>query len=280
MTIAANLSIPGAAEVNQREVDSWYQNVAHEIDDDRTPEAHRLYLRDYYREAGLLQRYRRAYFMRHFARSFARAAGFLLPVDGPGPIIDLGCGSGTQVLYLALKGARVVAVDADERALAALSWRLQRYQELSGRQLDVKVINADVFVHEFAQHAPIRGLYSMFAFNIMQPSEQLLDRIVPNMPCGSRIAIIDGNNTSWLQTVYPPSRRQALSPRQLRLALEKRGFTTAEHVGTVAVPPLAWYLAPALARVVDAGLCRHMFTSRSHQILAELEQTTLTAARA
>jgi SAM-dependent methyltransferase len=249
---------------------AFYLNIPMELEAGFLSESEQKYLQDYYSEAGLLRGYRRAFFKHHFSMTFHHASRFLLESKDTPTILDLGCGSGTQSLLLSLLGARVVGVDMDEVALGILEKRRRFYEEQAGRSLDLSVHCVDSFKFDYAAIAPIDGVHSTFAFNMMQPSSKLISTIEPHLAEGARIAILDGNSISWLPRFWPPRRRNAWSPRQFRAELERRGFAITYHRGGVALAPLFW--ACGLTRLmtgIDGILSRNWLFPISHQILAQ-----------
>jgi SAM-dependent methyltransferase len=251
---------------------AWYQNPAKELSSKFLNEKEAEHFAAYYHEAGLLRWTRRPFFQYHFCRTFARSAAFLLEKAKDGVILDLGCGCGTQSLYLALNGAKVLALDLDDMALAVLQRRKSFYEELSGRRLDITVCRANAFTFDYASIAPIACVHSMFAFNMMQPSADLLDRIVPHLLPGSRVAILDGNSISWLARLLPWRRRPVWSPHEFRNQLLQRGFRILAHEGGIVLPPFIWcIIAYEQCSRIDRVLAKNWLFPISHLILAEME---------
>lgn len=263
------LFLPETGDTSVATMAAWYANVPREIAAGLLTEEQREYFATYYREAGLLRWWRRPFFHRHFTESFAAAARFLLGAGAEGVIIDLGCGTGTQSLFLALNGARVVGVDLDATALEIFRRRRDAYEQASGRRLDIEIHQGNVFATDFAAWGPVRGIYSMFAFNMMQPSGPLVDRLLAAMPAGGRFVVIDGNSRSLPARCLPGRRRPVWSPTRFAAEMAARGLRVDAHAGGVALPPLLWRLAPGrLAKPVDSDLCRRFFWPVSHQVMA------------
>lgn len=271
MPPADPLSIPtGTGAPTRREVEAWYRNIQAELADGFLAGERARHVEAYYRDAGLLTPWRRPFFDHHYCESFLRSATFLLGKRPRPRILDLGCGTGTQSLFLALHGARVVALDLDRVALDVLRTRIAFYEKRLGRKLDIQVHCANTFEFDYAAVAPIDGVYSMFAFNMMQPSEGLLQRLLPALAGDARFAIIDGNSVSWLSRWAPGRRRSALSPSAFANLLGDLGFVIREHTGGVAVPPVAWRALPrAWLSPIDRALTRSWFFSVSHLLHAE-----------
>ncbi|MCP4675119.1 MAG: methyltransferase domain-containing protein [Deltaproteobacteria bacterium] len=207
----------------------------------------------------------------HYSCSFQKAAEFLLGSHKKGKIIDLGCGCGTQSIYLASKGADVLGLDMDTRALKILKKRKRYYEESMKKELSIKVEEKNSFEFEYEKAAPIAGMYSMFAFNMMQPSGRLVDKIDRFMNKGSRIAIIDGNNMAWYSRIAPWRRRDVWSPTEFESELTERGYRIVSHTGGITLPAAFWAVAPfKLLEEIDTWMsAEDWIFPISHQILAE-----------
>lgn len=272
------LFIPPRGDFEELDVWRWYQNLFIELELLDINNSQRQHLVDYYNEAGLLRSFRQGFFKRHYSDSFFRAARYCLDGQQGKLILDLGAGTGTQSLFFALQGARVVSLDLDTTSLNILRKRKECYETQLGYELDIEVCEKNAFDLEFRNGMQIDAIYSMFAFNMMQPSDKLLDHLMKSASSNTRICVIDGNNRSWLSRFVPSRRRNVLSPHGLRVAMESREFIIAEHKGGVALPAIFWTLAPlrSLVRRVDGLLRSFWFFAISHQIMAERNQGTKT----
>ncbi len=263
-------SLPAPGEWDLEATWRFYLGITHELDSGCLDAGERQHMAAYYAEAGLLRGYRRPYFRRHFCATFVRAGRFLLGGAPQPHILDLGCGCGTQSLLLALAGARVTALDMDTLALRILEKRKKHYEDLAGRPLDIGLHAGDALTFPYRDLAPLTGVYSMFALNMMQPTSKLISALMPGLAPRARLAVLDGNNRGWLPRFYPPRRRRVWSPTEFRRELEAIGFTVREHVGGVALPPAFWVFGDrGPIGALDAWLCRDWFFPISHQILAE-----------
>jgi SAM-dependent methyltransferase len=267
-----NLYIPKPDEQFTEELSwGWYCNIPIELTDDFLSSAQKTYLAEYYIEAGLLRSWRRPFFRYHYARTFALAVSFLFANPDKKPVIlDLGCGTGTQSLAFALLGAKVFSLDMDDRALEILIKRKALYEQHSGRFLDINVYNADVFKFDYKEIEAIDGLFSMFAFNMMQPTKKLLPLMISGLSNEGRIAILDGNNLCWLSK-FPWRRRNVLSPIELNDELTENEFDVVLHNGGITFPPVAWYLLPySLLKNLDNWVgCKSWMFPISHLIMAK-----------
>ncbi len=248
----------------------WYSNIFEELLLDYLPPSDAAYFSEYYREAGLLRSWRRPFFMRHYAEPFVTAANYLMSgASQRKTVIDLGCGSGTQSIALALMGAKVVGLDMDRRALDILLRRKAFYERETGRMLDIEVHDGDVFTFDYSAIGPIDGVYSMFAFNMMQPTTDLLGFLLPRLNIGGRFVIQDGNPLSWL-SMMPGRSRQVLTPMELDRELTSRGLSSNLLLGSISLPPAAWCIAPrALLAKLDNSMNKSWFWPISYMAMYE-----------
>jgi SAM-dependent methyltransferase len=261
--------LPQPGDYRPEAVRGWFCNVARELEVGMHGANERAQFEGYYVEAGLLRTWRRPFFWRHYAETLEEAMAFLFGGTKTPTILDLGCGTGTQSLLFAVHGARVVAADMDTVALRVFRRRLELYQELCGRILPVTIIEGNTFELDYEKHGPFDGVYSLFAFNMMQPSAKLVDTLLPHLSVGARWAVLDGNNLSVWTKLLPSRQRRVWSPRDMARELSARGFRVVSQQGGVALPPPVWALVPYwAARSLDQLLCGSLFWSVSCQTLA------------
>jgi SAM-dependent methyltransferase len=227
-------------------------------------------LKYYKKENGSLKWWRRSFFRHHFSLNLTEAVNYLFSTAQRPKILDLGCGIGTQSILYAMLGAEVISVDLDPLALSLLKRRQQFYQQACERELNITIYKANALEFDYSTTSPLDGVFSMFAFNMMQPSTELLKKITLALRPGGRLVIFDGNRCNCVQKVFPGRCGNTLSPIQLSRQLRYLGFTIAEHKGGIAIPPLIWILMPTfILHPIDKMLTRSWFFSVSHQIFAE-----------
>ncbi len=163
-----------------------------------------------------------------------------------------------------------MAIDSDANATELLVARKRLFEEKMGKKIEISVHRANALEFDYSTIAPISGVHSMFAFNMIQPSLRLLDKIVPAMANKGRFALTDGNSRCWLPRLFPSRRRSVLSPEELRSTLESRGFDIHQHSGAIALPPPVWLLPAFAVARLDRALRKNWLFSLSHQILAQL----------
>ena len=249
----------------------WYSNIPIEIADGFLDKDQQRYLSEYYIEAGLLRKWRQPFFRQHYAKTLAATVAFLFSHKQKPIILDLGCGTGTQSLLFALLGARVISLDMDDVALDILRLRHNFYEKATNRSLHMKIEQADVLTYDYAKIAPLDAVYSLFAFNMMQPNKNLIARIAPYMSQKSKIAVLDGNRSFWVSRYFHWRRRNTLSPEEFENEIKQYGFSISDHYGGVVFPPFLWCILPnALLHKIDMSLgAKSWLFPISHHMLAD-----------
>ena len=248
---------------------SFYQNIELELKASHLSHEQKSLLSDYYCEAGLLRWSRRPYFRRHFSDTFAKSVNFLFAKHRNPCILDLGSGCGTQSILFAAFGAKVFALDTDSSALEVLSQRKTFYETLLGRHLSITTLCENALTFSYATISPLDGVFSLFAFNMMSPSNELLEQLLPAMSPEAAFAILDGNSLCWLPRFIPSRRRSVWSPLQMARVLAAQGLSVQHHSGGVSLPPVAWRCLPGiLIAALDDALSSSWLFPISHLCLA------------
>jgi len=258
------LYLPGAgSSTSGLDVRKWYGNIRHELTSLALEPAEREKFESYYADAGLLRRWRRSFFEHHYSGPLLRATNELFAGGTRPRILDLGCGTGTQSLLFAILGAEVISVDLDATSLSVLEKRKLFYEKLSGRRLEISIKCADVFALDVASFAPLDGIYSLFAFNMMQPSSKLLGYLCPYLSEKGVLVIQDGNRRHFFNAVF--RRRNVAAADELRRMLEENACGTIQQTGTYAIPPIFWSIVPGvLLEPLDRWLARSEFFAVSY----------------
>lgn len=177
----------------------------------------------------------RAFFLYHFSPIIEKAVRTIFERRPAPRILELGCGSGTMSLLFALLGAEVIGVDLDPAVVRACRKRQIFYESYAGK-LRLRFEAADAFEFPYRSAAPLDVVYSLFAFNMMQPTPRLLDLIRPALGPGGLLFISDGNNASIYNRLFRS--RLSLTPQGMQSALVERGFAPLETTYQCVLP--AW----------------------------------------
>lgn len=262
-----SVDLHGHVDVEQ--IFSWYLNIEEELKKDFLSKEQKQALVRYYDDAGVLDMNKRQFFKYHYANSLYRTAAKFLDNRRENKLVsctllDLGCGLGTQSIFFALLGFNVIAVDFDSESLDILDVRKRFYERVSGNSLNIQTYRGDAFNIPYKDFGPIHGLYSIFAFNMMQPSKELLKLIMPALQPGAVVSILDGNNSSIYNRLF--RKRDVLSPQDLSLELNSYGFKELYHRGGISFPPNLWKLPVAL---LDSLLNETWCFPISHHLIAQ-----------
>lgn len=288
----SKLYLPSCGDFSRNTLWRWYGNILFELSALVLSTKERKFFRDYYFDAGLLKKWRCNYFKQHYIKNFSTASDFLLKAQHKTTVLDLGCGLGTQSLFFALMGAKVIALDLDECALSILQKRVKFYEQCFGRKFDISIHCANALTFDYSRFPSIDAVFSLFAFNLMQPSQQLFQKILPFFSQNVRIAILDGNNQCWrsrvnprckvkitgyrnsadrsdLLRIYPKDRINTWSPQYFDSYLIEKGFDIHSHYGGISLPPIAWnlpYTKPL--ELLDYALNMRWMFPLSHLVMA------------
>lgn len=249
----------------------WYNNIKKELIEIDFTNQEKEYIKAYYEDAGLLRSYRRPFFKKHYIDTFEKAATYLLAGQKLPLIIDLGGGTGTQVIYLALQGAKMVCIDMDTMALTIQKKRIKYYEQKYNTKLNITLIEKNTFEIDYSSFGKINGLYSMFAFNMMKPSDKLLDKILPNVSNDFRMVILDGNQQNYLTSLFKVRKIKGIwKPQEFANYLNNKGLEISKHHGGISILPIFWWFFPySIGVKLDDFLNKNWLFPVSHQIYAK-----------
>ena len=254
------------------EVARFYANYLHEAASVPFDAAERAYLDDPKVLGRIVDPATRPFFAYHVGAAIARVVRPLVAGRPRSRLLDLGCGSGSVALLLALGGAPVIGIDRSPVAISVCRRRQAYYESLFG-PLPLAFHRGDVVEFPYAEIRPFDGAYSVFAFNLMQPSSVLLDRLLPALAPGGLLAIADGNKQSVVNRLRSSP---GPTPGALRAALEKRGLSVVELRFGGLVPSSFVRLAPIrrLAEQVELGAPSGLLSwaAASYTLIAEKQR--------
>ena len=127
-------------------------------------------------------------------------------------VLEIGCGTGTESLWMAMLGASVTAVELTrERFEVALARQAALEADL-GRRLDCTFINASLL--DLPDQTPFDILWMEQAFHHLEPRAAIVARIAELTAMGGHVVISEAN---------------ALNPLLQAQLLRRRGIRTLKH---------------------------------------------------
>ncbi len=127
--------------------------------------------------------------MRRFYRDqIAEAATLVKPGRR---LLEIGCGLGTESLWLAMHGAHVVAVDVREDRLAAARERHTVLQRELGRDLFCHFSHASVL--DLPEHATFDLIWLEQSFHHLEPRRDVVRKIAQLLAPGGHVVISEAN---------------------------------------------------------------------------------------
>ena len=270
------LFLPSRTEINFNEksnvqniVKEWYKNFFIELKEISFNEGQLLKIKNQKSHGPSLQLnyLKKKFFFHHYVRTMATVIFFLFKKNKNITILDLGCGTGSQSLLFSFLGANVISLDIDEEALNILKIRKKYYEKKSNRILNITICNANALKFNFKRYGPYDGIYSLFAFDLIQPTTLLLNKICPNVKPNGFFIIQTANLKSWFNRLFKLSR--ALSKEDLYMEFQKRNFFM-ESIGCFAIPSIFWELLPQkLIRYTDSILVKSSLFAISYLHIAK-----------
>lgn len=180
--------------------------------------------RSYYKQAGLTTILKQNFFTNHYVGNLQTTLDeFQRTLKFGDRIVDLGGGMGTQAIFFAYHGFKVTVLDMDEQALKIGKKRKHYYENKFSKDLDIDFIECDAIKFDWQNISSIKGIYSLFAFNMVQPTSKIMEIIFKTTFKEGGICIIqDGNATHPVRRfIYP---RPSLSASALNNIFVSQGF--------------------------------------------------------
>lgn len=212
------------------------------------PEAEQKILWQYY------EGYRRHFppRLQHYYRRQTDETMALLAANPGARVLEIGCGAGTESLWMALQGAQVDAIElSQERFRTAMARKVVLEREL-GRTLQCRFINETVFDLEVTQ--PYDLLWMEQTFHHLEPREAMVDKLASIVRPGGHIVVSEANGLNpllqaqlfaqrgfsfktirhfedHLGRLHPYGDERILSARRLSRLFERRGVdqVSVEH---------------------------------------------------
>ena len=191
-------------------------------------------------DAALFSKYRdnkrQSFFCYHLFPLWLKAFEHLATLAPGARILELGCGTGQTSLMLSMAGFDVIGIDLSDELIALCNKRKHYYQSYCP-ELSAQFIAADAFRFDIDAIAPLDAIYSLFAFNLMKPAAELIERLSLSMRPGGIFMISDGNVGSvW--NMLPSRRRHGVAePDTMARLLKKNNFSIRQLVTHCMLPP-------------------------------------------
>jgi 2-polyprenyl-3-methyl-5-hydroxy-6-metoxy-1,4-benzoquinol methylase len=182
--------------------------------------------------------------MRRYYRNQIREAEAFVTESPHCQVLEVGCGLGTESLWLALKGAAMTAIDVRPERIACARARQQVVERQLERQLACTFDCASLFDLDTARSYDL--IWMEQTFHHLEPREAVLDRIAGLLVPGGHVVISEANALNPFLQVQLFRRRglprvvtfadeqgrthaygdeRIVSAGTLEGALAKRGFT-------------------------------------------------------
>lgn len=154
---------------------------------DVLPPPHAATFKTYY--GGYIGRFGR-YVRHHYANQTREICDFIRESSAP-RLLEVGGGCGTEALWFALRGARVVAVDINEDRLAVARARQAIVEKAIGRRLDLEFRSCSLF--EIRESGGFDLIWMEQAFHHVEPRDEVYSTIARLLAPGGRIVISEAN---------------------------------------------------------------------------------------
>ena len=130
-------------------------------------------------------------YLRHwYARQTEELIALIRAGERPS-VLEIGCGCGTESLWAALAGARVVAVDILDELLATARARKAWLEGASGRSLDCTFLKHSIASADDLGRFDI--VYMEQAFHHLEPRAEVVRRVAALVADGGRLVISEAN---------------------------------------------------------------------------------------
>jgi SAM-dependent methyltransferase len=252
---------------------SIYDGINEEIYSLQLSKEEKAFFSDYYSNAGLLNKNSQQYFYDHYASSFEHFMNNLIDLQkttyNP-TVLDLGCGVGTQSIILAKAGFKVISVDMCSKSLSILRNRLEHLDDSTKKNINIINCNAFELNNHIAQ-GTVDAVWSMFAFNMMLPTIDLLQELDQTLNNIALVCILDGNQNHIIPRLSIAKKRLGVcAPNILAEHLADLNFSQSQIKGVMAVPKILYQIPGAkmmnlFFRNFSLTSFSYMLTARRHK---------------
>lgn len=215
------------------------------------------------------------YTRHHVASQVADISEQIRAADAP-TLLEIGTGCGTEALWFAYLGARVVTVDMSTDRVSVAKARKRWLEENMGLKLDIEFVEKSIF--DYGADAQFDFVWMEQTYHHVEPREALGPRLLSLLRPGGHCHIVEVNGWNpllqlqflrarGLKTItyfedeqgnrIPYGNERITTPGRLRATMQRAGFTGVSsqnfRILPNSNPPLSW-LKPeaALVRLIPA----------------------------
>ena len=214
-----------------------------------------------------------AYNRHHYAEQTRKITQQIREMKAP-RLLEVGTGCGTEALWFAYLGARVVTVDINAERVNVARARKRWLEENLGLKLDIEFVKMSIFDYEPNQ--PFDLVWMEQTYHHVEPRERFGPKILSFLRDGGRCHISEANGWNPLlqaqlfrrrgfKTIthfldehgnkMPYGNERVTTPGALRASLERAGFiSTSSNIYRMlpnSNPPAAWLkIEPTLLKVL------------------------------
>tara|TARA_B100001250_G_scaffold414630_1_gene454990 strand:- start:16461 stop:17285 length:825 start_codon:yes stop_codon:yes gene_type:complete len=151
-------------------------------------------------------------------------------------ILEIGCSTGTSSYLFSLLGARVIGIDINETFIDICKKR--KFNYFGEKSKNVVFKKSDALNFSYREGDNYDFIYSLFAFNLIQPTRILIKKIFLSLNKGGKILIIDGNHGNIYNRLYNITAKSIpLKPFEMSALLNKNGYSNIKITYHCIIPP-------------------------------------------
>lgn len=130
------------------------------------------------------------YIQHHYSSQIREAEDVISKLDKPS-VLEIGCGCGTESIWLGIKGASVTGVDLQKDRLDVAQARLEYTRDILGFQVDVKFKMASVFEIDNSEKFDV--IWMEQAFHHIEPRRAFIQKLSHLLKTGGQVIISEAN---------------------------------------------------------------------------------------